>query len=72
MVVNNDSNIVRAILDETVAFLQTKKAHKCLFLGPPAFMKMSKRYGYIIEPLGKITGNKDGRFLVFSCDIPQP
>lgn len=32
-------------------------------------MSMSKAMGYKPTPLGKIAGNKSGRFLAFSCDV---
>lgn len=50
-------------------FLREEGASECLFLGPPAFMRMARAMGYNPKPLGKVTGNKDGRFLAFSCNV---
>lgn len=57
------------ILEQCNTFLKDEGAVECLFLGPPAFMRMARGMGYDPRPLGKITGNKDGRFLAFSCDV---
>jgi acyl homoserine lactone synthase len=59
----------RSILERCNKFLQEENASKCLFLGPPAFLRMARTMGYNPKALGKITGNKDGRFLAFSCDV---
>ncbi len=59
----------KAILDQTNAFLKSQNANRCLFLGPPTFMRMARSMGYQPEPLGKIVGNKDGRFLAFGCSV---
>lgn len=50
-------------------FLRSKGANQCLMLGPPAFMRMAKRMGYAPEPIGKVTGNRNGRFLAFACPL---
>ena len=59
----------RGILEKCNQFLKEEGALECLFLGPPAFLRMARSMGYAPKPLGKITGNKDGRFLAFSCDV---
>lgn len=50
-------------------FLKTAGAKECLFLGPPAFYRMSKMSGFDAKPIGPVTGNEDGKFLVFSCPV---
>ena len=50
-------------------FLKSQGASVCLFLGPPAFLRMAKSMGFSPEPLGPISGNKDGRFLAFQCPV---
>jgi len=57
----------RAILDTANDYLVELEATQCLFLGSPAFMRMARKYGYRPEPLGPVCGNKDGRFIAFSC-----
>lgn len=57
------------ILRATNAFLATAGAEQCLFLGPPAFMRMASRMGYTIRKLGAIQHNQDGSFLAFSTNI---
>ncbi len=67
--IGNDSSIASAILDVGIDYLRHQGARKCLFLGPPGFMRMARRMGYQATPLGKIVSNDDGRFLAFSCDL---
>lgn len=50
-------------------FLRSEGARQCLFLGPPAFLRMAKSMGFLPSPLGPICGNKDGRFLAFQCPV---
>lgn len=64
-----DPAISEAILRASNAYLAGIRARQCLFLGPPAFMRMAKRMGWRPEPLGPVTGNHDGRFLAFSCEV---
>lgn len=62
----------REILDAANDFLYGQGAAQCLFLGSPAFMRMARLYGYQPTPLGPICGNKDGRFVAFSCPCVAP
>lgn len=64
-----DPGLARDILDAANDWLRTQGARKCLFLGPPAFMRMAKSMGYDPRPMGRVAGNSDGRFLAFSCDV---
>lgn len=57
------------ILTATNDFLKREGADTCLFLGFPAFMRMARGMGYDPRPMGKLTGNGDGRFLAFSCGV---
>jgi len=63
------ARVGEAILTEVNEFIKSQNAETCLFLGPPVFMRMSKTMGYIPKPLGKIVGDRTGRFLAFSCDV---
>ena len=63
------ARVGKAVLDNVNRYLKKRGAESCLFLGPPAFMRMSKAMGYQPEPLGKVVGNDSGRFLAFSCDV---
>jgi len=58
-----------AILKATNDFLKMEQAQTCLFLGPPSFMRMARSMGYTPRPMGKVTGNGDGRFLAFACGV---
>lgn len=58
-----------AILSAANAFLKEEGADTCLFLGFPAFMRMARSMGYAPRPLGRMSGNGDGRFLAFSCTV---
>lgn len=64
-----EPGIGAAILTTANEFLRSEGARTCLFLGPPGFMRMARSMGYEPKPLGKITGNHDGRFLAFSCAV---
>lgn len=64
--------VAEAILRKANAFLFEQQAQSCLFLGPPAFLRMAKRLGWSAEPLGPVVGNDDGRFLAFSCAVLEP
>lgn len=64
-----DPKIARTVLDVSNEFIAGEGGKQCLFLGPPAFLRMAKSYGYNPKVLGKITGDKSGRFLAFKCDI---
>lgn len=64
-----EAGVAEAILQATDTFLKTQNAITCLFLGPPAFLRMAKSLGWAPQPLGPIVGNKDGRFLAFHCPV---
>lgn len=68
-VVTDGARVGAAILEKVNEYLKEQGAESCLFLGPPAFMRMSKSMGYQPKPLGKIVANESGRFLAFSCDV---
>ena len=50
-------------------YLAHLKAKSCLFLSSPAMLRFATRIGFEPTPLGKTVGNKDGRFLAFSCNV---
>ncbi len=64
-----DSASATAILTAANAFLVRESAKRCLFLGPPAFLRMAKSMGFTPRALGPISGNRDGRFLAFECPV---
>ena len=68
LVVRN-ARLGAAILTATNEFLKREGADTCLFLGFPAFMRMARSMGYHPKPMGRLTGNDDGRFLAFSCGV---
>ena len=61
--------VAEQILSAANEYLKGIDAKRCLFLGPPAFMRMARGMGYEPKPMGRITGNQDGRFLAFSCAV---
>lgn len=63
------ARVGEAVLTKVNEYIKARGAERCLFLGPPVFMRMSKAMGYKPTPLGEITGNETGRFLAFSCDV---
>lgn len=64
--------LAESILEAANSYLFTIGAAECLFLGPPAFLRMASRLGWTPEPLGGIVQNDDGKFLAFSCPVRQP
>ena len=64
--------VAEAVLRKANRFLYEQGARSCLFLGPPAFLRMAKRLGWKPKPLGPIVGNDDGRLLAFSCGVIAP
>lgn len=61
--------VARPILLAVNEFLITENASTCLFLGPPAFIRMAKSMNFSPVPLGPIVRNEDGKFLAFSCRV---
>ncbi|SMO93763.1 acyl-homoserine-lactone synthase [Paracoccus laeviglucosivorans] len=70
--VSGEPGVAPEILKRTNAYLHGLQGKACLFLGPPAFMRMAKKLGFMPEPLGPISGNEDGRFLAFKCAVIPP
>lgn len=68
----NEQGVGEAILRVANDHLRSLDASACLFLGPPAFMRMAKKLGWAPHPLGGIRGNHDGRFLAFECAVVGP
>ena len=62
-------HITRILMAEANNFIMSKQGTSCLFLGPPAFMKMAQRFGYEPEAIGPIVSNEDGKFLAFKCSV---
>ena len=61
--------VARAVLDIANDYIAMLGGERCLFLGPPGFLRMARGYGYAPERLGQITGDDSGRFLAFQCAI---
>ena len=61
--------VSNGILETVNRFLLSQGARRCLFLGPPAFLRMARQLGFAPRPLGPVLGNESGRFLAFSCDV---
>jgi acyl homoserine lactone synthase len=66
------SGLSERILEAANDYLFSIDASECLFLGPPAFLRMAAKLGWTPKPLGAIVKNDDGRFLAFSCPVRQP
>ena len=66
---DRDPKVARAVLDCANDFIRQNGGRQCLFLGPPAFLRMAKSYGYTPVKMGDICGDESGRFLAFSCAI---
>lgn len=66
---NGRAGVSDEILRKSNEFLVEQKATNCLFLGSPAFMRIARNLAFCPDPMGPISGNKDGRFLAFSCPV---
>lgn len=64
-----DPIIAATLIQEINRFLGQRGASDCLFLGPPAFIRMAKKMGWEPRCLGPVTGNTDGRFVAISCRV---
>ncbi len=64
-----ENDVARKILYRANDYLVSQNASSCLFLGPPAFLRMAKSMNFQPAPLGPVTGNVDGKFLAFSCEV---
>lgn len=64
--------LAEQILEAANDYLHRIGARECLFLGPPAFLRMASRLGWTPEPLGDVVQNDDGRFLAFACSVRAP
>ncbi|KIT16583.1 acyl-homoserine-lactone synthase [Jannaschia aquimarina] len=62
-------DVARDILKVANRYLADRKAKTCLFLGPPAFMRIARSMGFSPAAIGPIVGNETGRFLAFKCEI---
>jgi acyl homoserine lactone synthase len=69
LVVDGVRGVAQGILWAVNSFLNLTGANRCLFLGPPSFLRMAKSMGFSPKPMGKIVGNESGRFLAFACDV---
>lgn len=69
--VSNHKNpaVAKAVLDVANDYVYDQNGLRCLFLGPPSFLKMARAYGYKADKLGPITGDESGRFLAFQCQV---
>lgn len=70
--VAGEPGIAESILRKANQYIHDHGGKACLFLGPPAFMRMAKKMGFTPEPMGPVSGNHDGRFLAFKCDVMPP
>lgn len=57
------------ILEYVNKYLYSLGAKRCLFLGPPAFLRVASRLGWSPRALGDVVGNADGRFVAFDCGV---
>jgi len=64
--------VAEKILEAANDYLFEVGARGCLFLGPPAFLRMAERLGWSPKKLGDVVQNQDGRFLAFACSVRAP
>ena len=67
-----EPGVGEAILRASNDFLFRQDATRCLFLGPPAFLRMAKKLGWDPQAMGGVCQNDDGRFLAFQCGVIDP
>ena len=66
------AGLAEAILETSNQYLHEVGATDCLFLGPPAFLRMAQRLGWTPRPMGDLVSNDDGKFLAFACAVREP
>ena len=64
--------VAEKILEAANDYLFQVGAKGCLFLGPPAFLRMAERLGWSPQKLGNVVENEDGKFLAFACSVRAP
>lgn len=64
--------VAEKILEAANDYLFQVGARGCLFLGPPAFLRMAERLGWSPKKLGDVVQNEDGKFLAFACSVRAP
>lgn len=64
--------LAERILEVANSYLFAVGAKKCLFLGPPAFLRMASKLGWTPVRLGDVVENDDGKFLAFACAVRSP
>ncbi len=69
LISDETAGVAELVLEATNDFLVEQKATRCLFLGPPAFMRMARSMAFQPNAMGKIQSNPDGRFLAFECPV---
>lgn len=62
---------MQKVLGAVHDYIKSEGAKVCLFLGPPAFVRMARRAGYTPRRVGNIAEDDSGRFLVLAFDIEQ-
>ncbi|SHH07917.1 acyl homoserine lactone synthase [Cognatiyoonia sediminum] len=62
---------MQMVLSTIHDYIQKDGGKVCLFLGPPAFLRMARRAGYEPRRVGNIAQDDSGRYLVLAFDIRQ-
>lgn len=63
---------VGLVMKELNRFLIIQAARSCLFLGPKVIARLARSGGFQPTPIGPMSGNGDGSFQVFRCDVIYP
>jgi acyl homoserine lactone synthase len=63
---------VGLVMKELNRFLIFQGARSCLFLGPKVIARLARSEGFSPAPIGPLSGNGDGAFQVFRCDVIYP
>lgn len=53
-------------------YLYSRGAQSCLCLGSKGFLRMARMVGWDVKQVGPVSGNHNGRFLVFDCPVVDP
>lgn len=63
---------VGLVMKELNRFLIFQRARSCLFLGPKVISRLARSGGFKPAAIGPLSGNGDGAFQVFRCDVIYP
>ncbi|MCF6432048.1 MULTISPECIES: acyl-homoserine-lactone synthase [unclassified Leisingera] len=70
---NGAAGAGQLVLQRLRTFLQELGGERFVFLSPPVVARLAKSSGFAnVVPLGPLRGDQNGKYRVYSADVPQP